>query len=323
MPSLTASAGARFDVTSQNITAFNTQLIADIATVANLWAGKARRYTIGATGRAFATSMLDALKTASDSLYSLYMPAILSICADNTATALSAQPNLRALNDAGCSFVGAQSGSGEGYMLSKTQMQVIGSHGACLGTSSSAAVSQSIAEVGVFNISNGTECETAVFLDGTDYNTIAQGLRNQLNDYGYIYLRKFANKTGTFFNSGNCAVSPASDYAYMRDNLTVYKAIRNVYQSILDLLNARNYLNANGTLAETSIQAYKALAGYPLTQMFKDGDLSIDPASTSTGIVVSRTEVVASTSNIPITITLTPRGIGRSITITIGYGLTS
>ena len=313
----------KFDVTSQNITAFNTQLISDIATVSNLWAGNARRYTIGATGRTFATSMLDALKTASDSLYNLYVPAILSICADNTATALSAQPNLRALNDAGCSFIGAQSGSGEGYMLSKTQMQVIGSHGACLGTSSSAAVSQSIAEVGQFNISNGTECETAVFLDGTDYNTIAQGLRNQLNDYGYIYLRKFANKTGTFFNSGNCAVSPSSDYAYMRDNITIYKAIRNVYKSILDLLNARNYLNANGTLAETSIQAYKALAGYPLTQMFKDGDLSIDPASTSTGIVVSRTEVVASTSNIPITITLTPRGIGRSITITIGYGLTS
>jgi len=311
----------KLDASANNITTFNTQLKSDVASVAAAWSGKGRRYGIGATGRTFATSMLDALKVSNTALLAALIPATLSICANNTATALAALPNLRALNDDGVSFIEGQSGSGVGFELSKTQMQVIGSYGYALGVSSLAAVSQSFAEVGAFNCSDGTECETAVFLDGTNYTAVSQSLANQLNDYGYIYLKKFANKTGTFFNDDSCAVSPSSDYANIRDNLTIFKAIRGIYESILDLLNARNFLNADGTLAETSIQAYKSLAGYPLSQMFKDGDLSLDPAVEANQITVSRVEVVATTKNIPITVTLTPRGTGKTITFTIGFGL--
>lgn len=316
----------KFDPTAQNITAFNTQMKSDITTVAGTWNGQARRIGILSTGRVFATSMLDALKVSKVALFNSYTPAALFITADNTGTALAAQPNLRALNDEGCSFVAAQSGSGIGFMLSKTQMQVISSLGLCLGSSSLAAVSQSFAEVGAFNVSDGTECEIAQFLDGTDYSTMlitSESVLNQLNDFGYIYLRKFPNYTGTFFNGDYCAVSPASDYADVRDNLTIFKAVRGVYQSILPKLNARNTLNEDGTLDEASITDYTSLAGYPLSQMFKDGDLSLDPAVTKNAILVSRTEIVGSTKKIPITITLTPRGIGRQITITIGFGLTS
>lgn len=313
----------KLDLSSQNITAFNTQLKADVASVAEAFNGQARRIGLLANGRTFATSMLDAMKVAQTALFAAYTPATISITANNTATALSAQPNLRALLDEACSFVAGQSGSGVGYELSKTQMQVISSLGLALGCSSKAAVSQSFAEVGAFNVSDGTECETPVFLDGTTYASLSQSVRNQLNDFGYIYLRKFPTYTGTYFNADSCAVSPASDYADIRDNLTIFKAVRGVYVSILPLLNARNSLNSDGTLDETSIASYVSLAGYPLTQMFKDGDLSLDPVEVSNGIVVSRAENVATTKKIPITIKLVPRGIGREINITIGYGLTS
>ena len=301
-----------------NVGLFNTQLTADILSVQNAWSGNARRIGISSTGRTFATSTLDAIKSAYDTLLSIKMPASFFFVGDNTATSLSAQPNLSALTDDGIVFLEGQSGSGTGLELSKTQMQVIGTLGLALGVKSSGAISQSIAEVGAFQLSNGTECETAVFLDGTAFGVGNKSLNDQLNDYGYVFLRKFVNATGTFFSNSVCATTPSSDYKYVELAETIHKAVRGVYASILPLLNARNTLNSNGTLSKSSISAYQSNAGYALTQMFVDGDISQDPA-TNGGIVVSATEVVSVSSNIPITISLIPRGYGRKISITIGY----
>jgi hypothetical protein len=308
----------RLDAIANATSAFNSQMISDISIVANAWGGKARQIAIWAGARVFDSTMLTAMKSAKVTLFNNYIPAEISLTADNTATALGAQFNLRTLTADGCTFIASQSTSGVGFMLSRTQQQVISCLGLNLGILSECSPSQSYAEVGAFSLSDGVECETVSFLDGTDFTAISTSLANQLHDYGFVFMKKFANFTGTYFNSDNCAISEASDYAYVVTNRTINKAVRNVYASILPLLNSRVTLNSDGTLSEQAIASFSSQAGYPLTQMFIDGDLSQDP-SVNGGITVSRTEVVSSTSNIPITIRLIPIGIARQITITIGF----
>lgn len=311
----------KFDLSTNTATQFNTQMISDISSVASAWGGKARQYFILSNERTFDTSMLDAVKTARTALFNLYIPAEFLFTADNTGSVLSAQPNLSALTDEGVTFIAGQSLSGVGYEMSKTKLPVISSIGNALGTISASKVSQSMANVGLFNLSDGTECEKAGFLDGTDYNTISgTSLPDQLNDYGYVFLRKFPNYVGTYWNNNTTSVSPASDYRFINDNRVINKAVRNVYASILPLLNSSLVSNADGTLSTQAIAAFTSAAGYPLTQMAIDGDLSEDPSTTG-GIIVSSTEVVATSGNIPIQIDLVPIGIARKITITIGYKL--
>lgn len=308
----------KFDDSANSITAFNTQLKSDISSVAAAWDGNARQYAILANGRTFATSTLDAIKVARTALFNDYIPAEFFLVMDNTATALASLSNLSALSDDGVTFITGQSASGVGFEVSRTQIQALGSIGLALGIEASCAPSQSLAEVGAFNISDGTECELSEFLNGTAWTSTSTSLRNQLNDYGYVFLRKFANATGTYFSNSICAITPASDYRKIEHNKTINKAVRNVYASILPLLNSRVTLNSNGTLSKQAIAGFQSAAGYPLTQMFVDGDLSIDPVLVG-GVIVSETEVVSTSGKIPITIKLVPIGIAEEISITIGY----
>lgn len=308
----------KFDNTANNVTAFNTQLKSDIASVAAAWNGNARQTAILANGRAFATSTLDAVKVARTALFALYTPAEFFVIADNSATALGSLANLSALSDDGVSFITAQSASGVGLEVARTQIQANGCIGLALGIEAACAPSQSLAEVGAFNVSDGTECELIEFLNLVTWENTAVGLRDQLNDYGYIFLRKFANATGTYLSNSICAVSPSSDYRKIEHNKTINKAVRNVYASILPLLNSRITLNANGTMSKQAIAGFQAAAGYPLTQMFVDGDLSVDPVTVG-GVIVSETEVVSTSGKVPITIKLVPIGIAEEINITIGY----
>lgn len=308
----------KFDDSANAIGAFNTQLKSDIASVASAWNGQARQIAILANGRTFATSTLDAIKVARTALFVDYIPAEFFLVMDNTATALASLSNLSALSDDGVTFITGQSASGTGLEIARTQIQALGSIGLALGIEASCKPSQSLAEVGAFNVSDGTECELVEFLNGTSWESTSVSLRNQLNDYGYVFLRKFPNATGTYFSNSICAITPASDYRKIEHNKTINKAVRNVYASILPLLNSRVTLKANGTLSPQAIAGFQAAAGYPLTQMFIDGDLSVDPVLVG-GVIVSETEVVSTSGKIPITIKLVPVGIAEEISITIGY----
>lgn len=308
----------KFDDSANAIGVFNTQVRTDIASVATAWDGNARQYAVLANGRTFATSTLDAIKVARTALFNDYTPAEFFLVMDNSATALGSLLNLSSLSDDGVSFITGQSASGVGLEVARTQIQALGSIGLALGIEASCAPSQSLAEVGAFNLSDGTECELVEFLSGTLWTATSVSLRNQLNDYGYIFLRKFPNATGTHFSNSICAITPSSDYRKIEHNKTINKAVRNVYASILPLLNSRVTLNANGTLSKQAIAGFQAAAGYPLTQMFVDGDLSVDPVTVG-GVIVSETEVVSTSGRIPITIKLIPIGIAEQISITIGY----
>lgn len=314
----------KLDLTSQNIAAFNTQVKADVSaaqaafSALNIEAGGARQFMIYNPDRTFATSTLDALKTVRDTLQTIYSNAVFWLLTDTSASSLTAFSNTRALSDQGISSLITQSSSGKGLELYYTQQNVIGAAGLALGIESLAAVSQSIGEVQAFNVSDGTEFDTVQFLDSafTDYSTIQATSPTTLtliDSYGYVYLKKFPNKVGTYFVEGNCAVTISSDYAYRETNRTIDKAIRNIYASIIGRLNQRNLLKNNGTLSDSAIAGYSTDTYKALDQMERDGDIS------NSIVVVSTTEVVATTNNIPITVSMIPAAIGRIITFTIGF----
>ncbi len=301
----------KFDDSANAVSVFNTQLQSDVLAAANLYEGQARQVLVYNPFRTFATSTLGALSALRTTLFGQQTDGLM-IYGGGYSGALSAQANLRALTYPGVSAVLGQSGTGVGFEYSKTQQQVILSAGACLGDIST-RVSGSIAE-GTNNVSDGAECEKAYFFDGTDYKTISQSLANQLHDYGWIYLKKFVGGyTGTYWNSGNCAVSTSSDYAYIEDNKTFDKAKRGIYLSCIPLLNRKNQVKADGTLADSAIAAYEEAARIPLNQMVREEDLS------NFSVSVSRTAVVATTGIVPITVSMVQQSIGREIKFTLGF----
>ncbi len=317
----------KFDDSSQSATAFNTQLTSDIISVQNAFsaldteASGARQMLILANERIFATTILNACKSARTTLFTNnqgYVQCAFFVVSNTTGTAIGSFSNTRTLSDEGVSAVISQSSSGIGLQQYYYQTTVVSSGGAALGTESAAKVSQSIGEVRAFNISDGNEIETTQFMASgfNDYLTLLASSPNtldQLNDYGYVYARKFLNKTGSYWVGGNCAVSVTSDYAYRENVRTIDKAVRGVYKSILPLLNSSLILNGDGTLSEQAIADFTENSSSPLEQMQRDAELS------AFGVSVSRTEVVSSTSNIPITIQIVPIGIARTISITIGF----
>ena len=206
-----------------------------------------------------------------------------------------------------------QDGDGAGAQLYVNSGVSISCIGNLLGTSSKAAVSQNIGEVGAFNLTDGTELAVPAFSNGSLASSLATSLLDQLDGYRYIFLTTYTGYSGTFYNNDYSFCVQTSDYNTLSRNLTIGKAQRGVYSGTLPLLKSRLYLNADGTLTNTTSEQFRS-AGYPaLNQMVVDGDLSAQD------IIVDPTQDVLSTNTVAETIKLLPVGIANYIEVNIGY----
>jgi hypothetical protein len=199
--------------------------------------------------------------------------------------------------------------------LALTSGQSITTIGATLGAVSLSTVSNDIAWVNKFNISNGTECDTIAFANGQLLTDIPQNLLNLLDDYRYIFLVKYVGIAGSYVNDSHCAIAVTSDYAYIENNRTIDKAIRGVYSSLLPNLNSPLVLNADGTLSEATVAYFESQSSVNLDQMIRDSELSAHD------VIIDPTQNVLSTSNLTVTIKLVPIGVARQITVNIGFTL--
>lgn len=212
----------------------------------------------------------------------------------------------------------AQDGGALGASLFQTTGKSITCLGAMLGTASLAKVSESIAWVQRFNMSNGTENDVIAFANGQLWTTLTssnENLVSQLQDYRYIFLRKFIGVAGSYWNEESAAITPASDYAFMAGNRTIQKATRGVYASMVPALNSPITLNADGTLSDTTIAYFQTLAEIPLTQMIRDGELS------AMEVVINPLQNVLQTGKLIVTINLVPIGVARNIQVNIGFNV--
>ncbi len=209
----------------------------------------------------------------------------------------------------------AQDGGAQGNYLWLTTGKSVTALGALLGTVSLVSVGDSIAWVGNYNISNGTECEVLSFANGQKFtdSAISDSLLESLNAKRHVYLRKFVGLSGSFWNDSHTAIAVTSDYAYIENNRTIDKATRVLYAALLPALNSPLLLNADGTLSDTTVAYFESKADVALDAMVRNSEIS------AKSVVINPSQNVLSTSQIVVSVTLVIKGVARYIVVPIGF----
>lgn len=240
----------------------------------------------------------------------LYAPNIKAISDLSTLT------NLGLLSANKASVCIAQDGGAEGAQLFINSGVSITTGGALLGAVSAAKVNEDIAWIAKFNISGGgTECDVIAFSNGTLYSssTITTNLKEQLNNYRYIFLTKQIGLTGSYFNDSHCAIAVSSDYAYIENNRVIDKAIRIGRTALLPELNSPLKLKSDGTLRDDTVAYFKGLLNTAMAAMTRDDEIS------AFGTDINPAQNVLTTSTLYVTLKIVPIGVAREIIVNIGF----
>lgn len=211
------------------------------------------------------------------------------------------------------SVVISQDGAAQGYKLFQASGVSCPTLGAALGAVSFASVSDDIAWVAKFNVSNGRECDTPALGNGDLIKNLSVNLLTLINNYRYIFLRKYVDLAGTYWNDDHAAITQSSDYAYISNNRTIDKAIRGVYSSVLPALASPLLLNADGTLTDTTIAYFTSLAQVNLFEMLRNAEISAQ------SVTIDPTQNVLATNTLEISIAIVPVGVARQIIVKIGF----
>ena len=207
----------------------------------------------------------------------------------------------------------SQDAGGYGNMIYLTTGNSVSTNGALLGTISKSKVSESIAWVGNFDISSGLECEVLGFVNGVKYTAVSDSLLDQIHNKRYVFLKKFVGLSGSYFNDSSTMIAPTSDYAYIENNRTIDKAVRNLYASYLPYLNSPLQLNADGTLSDVTVSILENVGDVALDQMLRDFEISAKQ------VTVNPVQNVLTTSKLVVAVTLVINGVATNIEIPIGF----
>jgi hypothetical protein len=286
---------------------------AEVTTMRVFANGEIRQMAVYAPGATYNASLVAALHTEVVKSEDEDAPFSAVLTPNIKGTALNALPSLLANTSYRASVDIAQDGDGKGNDLYLAQGVSVGSAGLMLGTISLSAVNENIGWVGKFNISDGIEFDAVNFSNGAEFKAQSKSLLDTLNDYKYIFVRKFNNRTGSYFNDSHTAIPNTSDFAYVENVRTMDKAIRLIYENTLEKLNSPILLNANGTIREEDIAEYERLVAIGLDQMERDEEVSawsfsIDPS-----------QDVLSTSTIEATVNIVPVGVARNIVFKVSF----
>ncbi len=283
----------------------------NVPTLFNFCSGKLRQLGVYVTGDTLDAALVTSLDSRMMAQATLMRPASAILTADFVGTSLSSLPTLANNSDYRVSVDIAQDAGGKGYELYKATAKTIGTMGALLGNISLAKVSESIAWVGKFDVSNGTELETVGFGNGVLFRDQSSSLLDTLDSFKYIFLRKYENKNGTFWTDTETAISSTSDFSQIENVRTVDKAVRGIYANTLDLLNSPLEVNADGTLTEDTISTFEEKTSLQLDDMVRNNEIS------SYSILIDSAQDVLTTSKITIAVIIVPVGVAREIVFNI------
>lgn len=294
-----------------------TYTFTEITTMQNFANGNIRQIGVFKDpSAAFASADITAIHGVCATLVSAHKEIIALYAGDISGTPnVSTLTDLSALTANYCSAVIGQDGAALGSKLYFAYGKSITCLGATLGAVAKAKVSQSIAWVANFNISNGTECDTLAFANGVLFSnaSVTDSLLTTMQNMRYIFLRKFVGVAGSYFNENSTSIVTTSDYAYIADNRTIQKATRGIYSNVVSALNSPITLNSDGTLSNEAISYFTGLADAPLIQMIRDGELS------GRSVSINAVQNIASTGVLTINVSLVQIATGRNITVNIGY----
>ena len=227
-------------------------------------------------------------------------------------------PDLATLTANKVSSIIGQDGGGLGSFLFKTTGKSVTQLGIALGLLSKSAVSEDFGEPAKFNLSNGYEDAIPAFANGqllTD-PLLSDSALDAIDTKRHIFGQTYIGYGGTFFNDNHTAIIQTSDYAYINDNRVIDKATRGIYVALIPYLKSKLLKNADGTLADTTIQFLQGIAIQPLFQMSRDGDLGEVVAS---DVYIDPTQDVTATNKLIINVYLNENPIARFIEVPISF----
>lgn len=284
---------------------------AEVTTLQNNADGELRQIAV-MTFSAFELTNIPKLQTVASALEAAHKPDSILYAGDLTGMTLLNLPDLRDQNSPKVSVVIAMDGNADGKALFDGG-KIVPAIGATLGAVSLAYVNENIAWVEKFKMS-AEELDVPAFSNGELYKDTAEATLDQLNERGYIFLRKHIGIAGSYFNDSYTCDAITSDYAYIENNRTIDKAIRNVRTVLLPKLNSPVNLNPDGTLSLEVISDWTNKAENALEKMKKDGEIS------GYKVEIDPNQDIGSTSKLVVNITLVINGVARNVEVEIGYG---
>jgi len=278
----------------------------------------------------FASSNVTGIQTVCDTLAAANTPLSVILAPDMTGLTLSSQPNLTTLDSenvsvliSGDGLTTSTTGFGAARKVFYKKAFTVAALGAALGTLSKAKVHESLGWIGAFNISDGDSLDTVEYLPSTEFTSASAALKTQLDNYGYLCLTKEIDLTGTYFNGDKTCTAATSDYARIRNQRTMDKAVRGVRAKLLPLIGSPLYVNSDGTLTETTIAIFEnegnKIVGGQFNTANASGSMVIAGEISAGRTIVDPTQDVLATGEVVVTIEIIPVGAAEAITVNIGF----
>lgn len=272
----------------------------------------------------FASSLVTSLNASIETLLNADRPLIAIIGADTSGVAdLSTLTDLRALDKKWVSVDISEDGAGLGATLASDAGQSVTSIGLLLGTIALSNVHENIGWVDKFDVADSVEFQEPAFGNGDLVKDTSNSEIDTINTKGYIQLVKRQEISGTFWLDSPQTTLATSDFAFIENSRTMFKAVRLSRQRLLPFINSPLYVDAtSGKLSEETIFGLENAVLTALEQMAQAGELSVDQATGKLpkgSVVIDPDQNVLATSKVNITVKLVPVGVAREIIVNIGF----
>lgn len=281
--------------------------------------GEIRQIGIYYKGDQFDVSYINSIQEVCDDMFSQQMPLIVIMGADIVGLSLSALTDLSLRSCKDVSLCISQDGKNLGYRLFKASGVSVTTLGNVLGCVALSSDSENIGWRAKFNVSDGTENDTAAYANGVALKSVSANLQDQLNRYSYIQFVKNVGQVGTWYKDSPTCVARNSDYAYIENVRTIYAVIRGLYRDVFPFISGKITLNADGTMTDTYVANLETACENNLSQMVRDEDLAGTPDQPGFRVSIDPAQNVLSTSLIEISVMVVPQGVARQIKFKVGF----
>ena len=191
--------------------------------------------------------------------------------------------------------------------------------GTLLGKIAHLDVSQTVGQVDGGNLSQQAP---AKFLSAglssnlltSHYSTVDQ---NTLDSKSYIFVGKYNNYPGVYFNNDWTCTDRTSDYCTIHANRAINKASRLAYAALMPIVKKTFDLAANGNIAAPVCANWQSLAVNAIAQGM-NGSISGQPKAFVNPVFT----VVGGVTKIAVTIKIQPLGIADELDVTLGLTAT-
>jgi len=273
--------------------------------------GEIRQFVVDMSTVAFNINKITGLQAYADTMLVNMMPASIITTFDFTVTALSALPVI--VPSADCPNVSVMIGCSKSGPGATHSMPALGT---ILGAIAAAAVHESILWVEKFNVADPVsgQLQEIAFPNGDLVHNTTEALLEELETKRYIFFRSYPMTAGSYFNNSHTCTALASDYAFIENERTIDKAIREIYLRVLPQTGRPVYVDpATGKLTPEMCSYFESLANDALEQMESDRELSGYAA------FVDPDQNVLTSSTINFVIKNVPVGVARTFSMKISF----